>query len=62
MSMKENINKRLLKEIKEIDDKENIKNFLEYLLNEENSDSFDYAYKEEYRKIVNKFLGKNNKK
>jgi uncharacterized membrane protein YheB (UPF0754 family) len=62
MNIKENINKRLLKEIEEIDDKENIKKFLEELLTEENYDSFGYAYKEEYRKIVNKFLNEKKSK
>ena len=56
--MKENINKRLLREIKKIDAKESIKQFLEELLTEENSGSFHYTYKDEYRETINKFLNK----
>ena len=61
MNKRENINKRLIDEIKKIKERENVKDFLENLLIEENSNSFGYAYKEEYKKLVNKYIDKKDK-
>lgn len=61
MNTRENINKRLINEIKKIEERENIKDFLENLLMEENSNSFGYVYKEEYKKMVSKYINKKDK-
>jgi len=53
---RENINKRLLSEIAKIDAPKNLKKFLEELLMEENCDSFAHAYKDQYKRIINKYI------
>jgi len=58
MDTKQNINKRLIKEIRKIDCKQSIKDFLEELLIEENSSIIGYAYKETYKKLINKYVDK----
>lgn len=55
---KENINKRLLKEIAGIDAKKNLKELLEELLLKENSGILKHAYKEEYKRLISKYISK----
>ncbi len=55
-----NINERLKKEIRNLDGDDGIKLFLEELLIEEISDTLKHAYKEQYKKLISKYINKNS--
>lgn len=55
---KESINKRLVNEINKLKESDKLKNFLLEVLMQENANLINYAYKDEYGKLIESSINK----